>query len=98
MAIMVVLAVLGAATFTSAASAVSAVSATPSSFCTGEGWAQVWADEFSGSVLNESAWSIDVGAGDSQVRQSQGTRDNVYLEDGHLVLRSQRETAARCRQ
>ena len=94
MAIMVVLAVLGAATFTSS-SAVSAVSATPSSFCTGEGWAQVWADEFSGSVLNESAWSIDVGAGDSQVRQSQGTRDNVYLEDGHLVLRSQRETSGK---
>ena len=57
----------------------------------GEGWDQVWADEFSGSVLNESAWSIDVKAGDSQVRQSQGTRDNVYLEGGHLVLRSQRE-------
>ena len=61
------------------------------SFCAGTGWAQVWADEFSGAVLNASAWSIDLGAGDSQVRDSQGTAENVYLEGSHLVLRSQRQ-------
>ena len=83
---MAMLTVLAAAAFTTA---------TPPSFCAGEGWAQVWADEFSGSALNESAWSIDVNAGDSRVRQSQGTRDNVYLEGGHLVLRSQREKSGK---
>lgn len=51
----------------------------------------VFADDFSGSTLNESIWTIDLGAGDSRVRNSQGTADNVYLEDGALVLRSQRE-------
>jgi hypothetical protein len=70
-------------------------SAVSSSFCAGEGWRQVWADEFSGTKLNESAWSIDLGGGDSRVRNSQGTRNNVYLEGGHLVLRSQRQKAGK---
>jgi beta-glucanase (GH16 family) len=83
MAMLSILAGAAAAVFTAASS--------PPSFCAGEGWAQVWADEFSGATLNESAWNIDVKAGDSQVRNSQGTRDNVYLEGGHLVLRSQRQ-------
>ena len=30
---------------------------------------------------------------DEKVRDSQGTRDNVYLQDGALVLRSQRQQA-----
>jgi hypothetical protein len=33
--------------------------------------------------------------GDSRVRNSQGTRDNVYLEGGHLVLRSQRQASGK---
>ena len=59
--------------------------APPASFCADEGWTQVWADEFGGTALNESVWTINTNAGDSQVRESQGTRDNVYLEGGHLV-------------
>ena len=68
-----------------AGAAVGRGAAPPASFCADEGWTQVWADEFGGTALNESVWNINTDAGDSQVRNSQGTRDNVYLEDGHLV-------------
>ena len=68
--------------------------AADASFCAQSGWSQIWADEFSGSALNTSAWTVDLNAGDSRVRDSQGTADNVYLEDGALVLRSQHETVA----
>ena len=60
------------------------------SFCAASGWNQVWADEFSGPALDNSSWTVDLSAGDSRVRDSQGTADNVYLEGGALVLRSQR--------
>jgi beta-glucanase (GH16 family) len=67
-----------------------------SSFCAGAGWSQVWSDEFSGSAhLNTSAWTVDLNAGDSHVRNSQETLDNVYLEGGHLVLRSQRQKSGK---
>lgn len=62
------------------------------SFCDSDSaWNQVWADEFNQSELDNTSWSIDVGAGDSRVRNSQGTIDNVYLEGGYLVLRSQKQ-------
>eukprot|EP00038_Savillea_parva_P008127 m.174938 g.174938 ORF g.174938 m.174938 type:complete len:321 (-) comp13898_c0_seq1:86-1048(-) len=61
------------------------------SFCDGAGYSVVWRDEFSGTTLNTSAWTVDLAGNDSRVRDSQGTADNVYVEDGHLVLRSQRE-------
>ena len=62
------------------------------SFCDTQGeWTQVWQDEFDQATLDNSSWTIDLGAGDSRVRNSQGTSDNVYLEDGKLVLRSQRQ-------
>jgi beta-glucanase (GH16 family) len=67
----------------------------PKSFCDEKGWTMVFADDFSGSALNESSWTVDLGAGDSRVRNSQGTADNVYLEDGALVLRSKRETSGK---
>lgn len=67
----------------------------PKSFCDEEGWTMVFADDFSGSALNESSWTVDLGAGDSRVRNSQGTADNVYLEDGALVLRSKREKSGK---
>lgn len=61
------------------------------SFCAQSGWKQIWAEEFSGKSLNTSTWTVDLGGNDSRVRDSQGTADNVYLEDGALVLRSQRQ-------
>lgn len=82
--------------FVALLAAVGAAAAAPfKSFCADEGWTQVWADEFAGAALNESAWNINTNAGDSQVRNSQGTRDNVYLEGGNLVLRSQRQKSGK---
>lgn len=64
------------------------------SFCDTQGeWTKVWSDEFEGASLDESSWSIDLQGGDSRVRDSMGTADNVYLENGTLVLRSQRQAA-----
>eukprot|EP00937_MAST-01D_sp_MAST-1D-sp2_P003708 g3708.t1 len=63
------------------------------SFCNTSGFDLVWADEFSGTVLDTTSWTVDLGANDSRVRNSQGTADNVYLDGaGSLVLRSQRQT------
>ena len=79
----------------SALCTVAAAAAPAKSFCAQSGWKQTWSDEFSGAALNTTAWSIDLHGGDSKVRDSQGTADNVYLEDGALVLRSQRKKAGK---
>jgi len=65
-------------------------------FCDGSGdgvWEKVWADEFDQDSLDNSTWTVDLQGGDSRVRNSQGTADNVYLEDGKLVLRSQKQVS-----
>ena len=72
-----------------------AAAAAPSSFCDDDGWAEVWADHFNGTELDTTSWTVDLNAGDSRVRDSQGTADNVYLEDGDLVLRSQEQSAGK---
>ena len=65
--------------------------ATAASFCSDPEWNQVYADEFNGETLDDKSWTIDLEGGDSRVRESQGTADNVYLENGNLVLRSQKQ-------
>ena len=72
-------------------SALASAAPPPTSFCSSHGWDIVFNDEFTGPTLNLSAWTVDLGANNSRVRNSQGTVDNVYLENGALVLRSQRE-------
>ena len=42
-----------------------------------------------------SSWSIDTTAGDSRVRNSQGTVDNVWVKDGMLTLRSQEQQVSK---
>ena len=74
--------------------ALSALSAASASFCdpSAAGWRQAWRDDFDGGALNLSSWTVDRGANDSRVRDSQGTAANVYLDNhGHLVLRAQRQ-------
>jgi beta-glucanase (GH16 family) len=61
------------------------------SFCDDAAWTQVWHDEFTAPSLDTTSWDIDLNAGDSRVRDSQGTTDNVYIENGDLVLRSQKQ-------
>jgi len=62
------------------------------SFCEQSGWTKVWYDEFTGDTLDNTSWTIDTQGNDSRVRDALGTTDNVYIEKGHLVLRSQKES------
>ena len=61
---------------------------TPSSFCSDPHWATTWSDDFSTTTLDPSSWARHVGSGDSLERLSTATPENVYLQDGQLVLRS----------
>ncbi len=57
-----------------------------------EGWDLVWSDEFNGSALDESIWTIDQGGhgwGNEEVQNY--TPNNVTVEDGSLVLIARRE-------
>lgn len=70
----------------------SSISLLPSySFCDVDNFQIVFADEFESEHLNETIWSVDLSGGDSRVRQAQGTKENVYVENGSLVLRTERQ-------
>eukprot|EP00656_Telonema_subtile_P051062 TRINITY_DN6781_c0_g1_i1.p1 TRINITY_DN6781_c0_g1~~TRINITY_DN6781_c0_g1_i1.p1 ORF type:complete len:287 (+),score=18.73 TRINITY_DN6781_c0_g1_i1:145-1005(+) len=66
-------------------------SAMATSFCDASGWSMVWRDEFESS-LDNSSWTVDLAGNDSQVRDSLGTAENVWVANGNLVLRTQRES------
>jgi beta-glucanase (GH16 family) len=54
----------------------------------------VWGDEFDAPALNTSNWNIGpIGHYPYNHELENYTADNVYLEDGALVLRSQRSRA-----
>ena len=58
------------------------------SFCAARGFRQVWSDEFTGARLNSSNWEKrTMGKVD---RMASVEDDDMYLENGNLVLRSQR--------
>jgi len=60
-------------------------------FCdTDAGWKQVWKDDF--STLNTESWTITLGENGGQGREAYLTADNVYVQQGNLVLRSQKQT------
>ncbi len=57
-----------------------------------EGWDLVWSDEFNGTSLDESIWTIDQGGhgwGNDEVQNY--TPNNVTVEDGSLILTARRE-------
>lgn len=54
----------------------------------------IFADEFNGSQLNTTAWEFDVncnGGGNNEFQCYTPREDNVYLKDGSLHLRAERE-------
>ena len=64
------------------------------SLCGAAGWTPVFADEFSGSALDNSTWGNDMGWDTkSSLRTAKNLRENVWVADGALVIRSQREHA-----
>jgi len=49
----------------------------------------LWSDEFDASSLNETVWSYDMGMGTDgwgNLELQSYTRENVRLEDGHLII------------
>ena len=55
-------------------------------------WALVWADEFTGTTLDAANWIAADGASNVNRELQYYTPSDVYLEDGSLVLRSQRRS------
>jgi len=59
-------------------------------FCdSGNGWRQVFKDDF--NTFDENSWTITLGSDAGQGREAWLTKDNVYVQNSNLVLRSQRQ-------
>jgi beta-glucanase (GH16 family) len=62
------------------------------------GWTLVWSDEFdgpSGSAVNASKWTFDVGGngwGNNELETYTDLAANSHLKDGRLVIRALKET------
>ena len=61
------------------------------------GWKLVWSDEFNGpdaSVVNPSKWVIEVGGegwGNQELEYYTNRLQNVFIQDGSLVIQARRE-------
>jgi beta-glucanase (GH16 family) len=53
-------------------------------------WELAWADEFNGTAVDPAIWIIVDGAAEVNSELQYYTPEDVYLENGSLVLRSQR--------
>ena len=56
-------------------------------------WTLVWADEFDGTAINTSKWGYDIGRGDggwgnNEAQYYTNNTDNVFIEEGHLVIQA----------
>jgi beta-glucanase (GH16 family) len=64
------------------------------------GWTLVWSDEFdgpSGSAVNSSKWSFDIGGngwGNKELETYTSRAANSHLSDGRLVIKALKETFA----
>eukprot|EP01060_Flectonema_neradi_P034737 TRINITY_DN619_c2_g1_i1.p1 TRINITY_DN619_c2_g1~~TRINITY_DN619_c2_g1_i1.p1 ORF type:complete len:273 (+),score=53.84 TRINITY_DN619_c2_g1_i1:51-821(+) len=68
-----------------------------SQFCEEDGWEVIFRDDFNGDSLDMDNWEIITSQGDSRVRDSCGTADNVNVKNGTLILSSKREQPAGCK-
>ncbi|MCR5799682.1 MAG: family 16 glycosylhydrolase [Lachnospiraceae bacterium] len=56
-----------------------------------DGYNLLWADEFDGNTLNENNWNMEVreaGWTNHELQSYEASTDNIYVEDGCLVLRA----------
>ncbi|AOM81765.1 glycoside hydrolase family 16 protein [Salisediminibacterium beveridgei] len=70
----------------------------------GPNWQMTWNDEFDGDELDQDKWRIDIGNGfydgDNWIEgwgnnESQSYQeDNVFIDDGHLVLEAREESVS----
>ena len=56
-------------------------------------WVLVWSDEFSGTEIDESKWSYDIGTGDwgwgnGEAQYYTSNSSNSFIEDGKLVIQA----------
>lgn len=59
-----------------------------------EGYDLLWSDEFNGDSLDTSIWNQEVrqpGWTNNELQAYTNSEDNVYVEDGHLVIRALQE-------
>ena len=59
-----------------------------------EGYNLLWADEFDGDTLNEAIWNREMrepGWTNNELQEYTDSDDNIYVENGCLVLRALRE-------
>jgi beta-glucanase (GH16 family) len=63
-----------------------------------EGWELMWHDEFDEPEINSEYWSPDVsgrGGGNGEAQEYTDAPENLFTEDGHLVIRALSETSPR---
>ncbi len=53
-------------------------------------WKLVWQDEFDGDAVDRAKWFVEDAALDKNNEQQYYSPDEVFLREGHLVLRSRR--------
>lgn len=56
-----------------------------------DGYDLLWHDEFNGTTLNEDIWNRELrepGWTNHELQEYTDSDDNIYVEDGHLVLRA----------
>lgn len=74
---------------------VTCVTTVSSSFCdTSPSWALSWEDDFNEPTLDLTSWTIQVGNAGRNIgscRDALCTAENVYVENGNLVIVSKRE-------
>ena len=59
-----------------------------------EGYNLLWSDEFDGDTLDESIWNRELrapGWTNNELQEYTDSEDNIYVEDGCLVLRALEE-------
>jgi beta-glucanase (GH16 family) len=64
----------------------------PSSYSTEKtGWTYVWGDEFDGDTINMQKWWAQTGTHGKELQFYTPRRENVFLQNGNLVLRAIKE-------
>lgn len=59
-----------------------------------ESWELIWQDEFEGPTLDYSKWGVEVnafGGGNHEAQMYTDRKENVRVEDGHLVIELKRD-------
>jgi beta-glucanase (GH16 family) len=66
----------------------------PSALAQENPWKLVWSDEFDGESLDYTKWEAEVnafGGGNQELQIYTDRKENVRVEDGHLVLEARRD-------